>query len=42
MAINGRRADGREFPVDVSLSPCATASGLYVIAVVHDATGQPA
>lgn len=40
MAITGRRVDGTEFPVDVSLSPCATANGLYVIAVVHDATGQ--
>jgi len=42
MALTGRRADGSEFPLDVSLSPCATASGLYVIAVVHDASGQPA
>ncbi len=41
MAITGRRSDGAEFPVDVSLSPCATAAGLYVIAVVHDAT-EPA
>lgn len=41
MALTGRRADGAEFPVDVSLSPCATAAGLYVIAVVHDAT-EPA
>lgn len=42
MALTGRRADGSEFPLDVSLSPCATASGLYVIAVVHDASGRPA
>lgn len=42
MALTGRRADGAEFPVDVSLSPCATASGLYVIAVVHETSGPSA
>ena len=41
MALRGRRADGSELPVDVSLSPCATDGGLYVIAVVHDASGRP-
>lgn len=42
MALTGRRADGSEFPLDVSLSPCATASGLHVIAVVHEASAKPA
>ncbi len=40
LALRGRRADGTELPVDVSLSPCATVGGVHVIAVVHDATGQ--
>lgn len=33
--FEGRHAAGATFPIDVSLSPCATSHGLYVVAVVR-------
>ncbi|MEZ5412518.1 MAG: GAF domain-containing protein [Acidimicrobiales bacterium] len=35
MRLVGRRLDGSEVPLDVSLSPCASAAGLAVIVVVR-------
>ncbi len=35
-ALLGQRSDGSVFPIDVSLSPCATSHGLYVLAVVRE------
>lgn len=34
----GLAADGREFPVDISLSPVKTAEGIFVLADVRDVT----
>jgi len=34
----GLRGDGVTFPLDISLSPVATATGHLILAVVHDAT----
>jgi PAS domain S-box-containing protein len=38
----GRRADGAEFPVDISLRPCSIKGQLYVIAAIRDVSAQRA
>ena len=38
--LRGRRRDGTEFPLNLSLSQIDTEDGLLVIAAVHDLTGQ--
>ena len=38
IALFGRRKDGSEFPVDVSLSPIATSGGAAVVAAIRDIT----